>query len=117
MRKLAGSILLVILLIVIMNASSHGQDGPCTFSASPDTIFFQLPGGTAEVYVMASSPTCTFAARSLYPWITVFAQQNRGDGKVLVSVDGNMGMTHRVGAVLIDGIEVSIVQYGPRRTD
>ena len=107
-------VLCIMLLLILISAESFGQDTPCTFSVSPDTIHFQLSGGTAEVYVKASAPTCTFTARSRYPWITVSVKQDRGEGKVSVTAEGNTGLTHRVGSVLIDGEEVSIIQVGPR---
>jgi hypothetical protein len=114
MRRYVGSFMCILILVFLVSASAHGQSGPCTFSVSPDTIFFQPPGGAAEVYVMASDPTCTFSASSAYPWITVSVNQERGEGKVLVAVDANLGLTHRVGGVRIEGNEVSIIQYGPR---
>ena len=115
MKRRVSSILFVMLLVSLTGATAYGQDAPCTFSVSPETLFFQLPGGTAEVYVKGSAPTCTFSAGTKYPWITVSVKQERGDGKVSVVVGGNnMSMTHRVGSVTIDGEEVSIVQYGPR---
>ena len=114
MKRRVGSILFVMLAVILMSVSSYGQDASCTFSVSPATIYFQLPGGTAEVYVKGSAPTCTFNARSPYPWITVSVKQEKGEGKVSVTADGNTFMTHRVGSVLIGEEEVSIIQYGPR---
>jgi hypothetical protein len=113
MRRLV-ILLSSMLLVALMGASSYGQDAACTFSISPATIYFQTPGGTAEVYVKGSAPTCTFNAKSAYPWITVSAKQEQGEGKVSVVVGGNTGLTHRVGSLLIDREEVSIIQYGPR---
>jgi hypothetical protein len=107
-------VLCIMLLVTLLAARSHGQDTSCTFSVSPATIYFQLPGGNADVYVKGSAPACTFSAKSAYPWITVSVKQEQGEGKVSVTVDGNTGLTHRVGSVLIDGEEVSIIQYGPR---
>jgi hypothetical protein len=104
----------IMLLVTLTAASSYAQDASCTFSVSPATIYFQLPGGTAEVYVKGSAPTCTFSAKTAYPWITVSVKQEQGEGKVSVTVDGNTGLTHRVGGVLIGGEEVSIIQDGPR---
>ena len=114
MKRCVGSILFVMLLVILTSASSYSQDTSCTFSVSPATIYFQLSGGTAEVYVKGSAPTCTFSARSAYPWISVSAKQDQGEGKVSVTADGNTFMTHRVGSVLINEEEVSIIQYGPR---
>jgi hypothetical protein len=104
----------MMLMVALMAASSYGQDASCTFSVSPATLYFQLPGGTAEVYVKGSAPTCSFSAKSAYPWIIVSVKQERGEGKVSVTVNGNTGLAHRVGSLLIDKEEVSIIQYGPR---
>ena len=117
MKRCVSSILFIALLITLTGGSSYGQDASCTFSISPATVYFQPPGGTAEVYVKGSAPMCIFSAKSAYPWISVSSKQQDGEGKVSVTVDGNTFMTHRVGSVLIDGEEVSIVQYGPRRSD
>jgi hypothetical protein len=114
MKRCAGLVLFITLLMVLMGTSSYGQDASCTFSVSPAAIYFQVPGGTAEVYVKGSAPTCAFSAKSAYPWITVSVKQEQGEGKVSVVVDGNTGLTHRVGSVLIDREAVSIIQYGPR---
>lgn len=109
-------VLCIMLLVTLMGANSHGQDAPCTFSVSPDTLhFFDVFSDTAAVRVKASAPTCTFSARTEFPWITVSVKQEHGVGKVLVTVDGNDSLTHRVGSVLIDGEEVAVIQYGPRR--
>ncbi len=113
-RPVRPVVLSIVLLAALMITSAHGQDASCTFTVSPATIYFQLPGGTAEVYVKGSGPSCTFKAESEYPWITVSVKQQQGEGKVSITVDGNFGMTHRVGSVVIDGEEVSIIQYGPR---
>ncbi len=115
MKRYVGSMLLVISLVILIAATpSFGQDASCTFSVSPATIYFQVPGGTADVYVKGSSPTCTFTAKSAYPWITLSVKQEQGDGKVSVTAAGNTGLTHRVGSVLIGREEVSVIQYGPR---
>jgi hypothetical protein len=107
--------LCIILLVTLMSATSYGQDASCTYSVSPDSLtFFEASGGTAEIRVKASAPTCTFNARTEYPWMTVSAKQEHGEGKVSVTVDAN-GSLYRVGSVLIDGEEVTILQYGPRR--
>ncbi len=116
-NRLNGPVVLcIIFLVTLMGANSYGQDASCTFSVSPDTVhFFDVFGGTAAVQVKASAPTCTFSARTEFPWITVSVKQEHGEGKVLVTVDGNDSLTHRVGSVLIDGEEVAVIQYGPRR--
>jgi len=114
-KRCVGSVLLIISMIILIAApASFGQDASCTFSVSPTTIYFQLPGGTAEVYVKGSSPTCTFTAKSAYPWITLSVKQEQGDGNVSVTAAGNTGLTHRVGSALIAGEDVSVIQYGPR---
>ena len=114
MRTPVVSVFAMMILVTFTVASSYSQDASCTFSVSPANIYFQLPGGTAEIYVKGSAPECSFNAKSAYPWITVSVKQERGEGKVSVAVDGNTGLTHRVGSVIIDGEEVSIIQYGPR---
>ncbi len=103
------------LLVTLMSATSYGQDASCRYSVSPDSLtFFEASGGTAEVRVKASAPTCTFNARTKYPWITVSARQEHGEGKVSVTGDANSSL-YRVGSVLIDRGEVTVLQYGPRR--
>jgi|MudIll2142460700_1097286.scaffolds.fasta_scaffold1603235_1 hypothetical protein len=112
----AGFVAMLVFGIVLSAASSdsHAQSSGCTFSVSPTTFTFELKGGSAEIRVTGSAPTCTFNARSAYPWITLSVTQERGEGVVTATISGNTSMTHRVGSILIDGKEVSIVQYGPR---
>ena len=117
-NRLNGSVVLCIMLLVtLMGATSYGQDASCTFSVTPDTIhFFDIFGGTAEVQVKASAPTCTFSARTKFPWITVSVKQEGSVGKVSVTVDGNETPIYRVGSVSIDGEEVTVIQNGPRQS-
>jgi hypothetical protein len=108
--------LCVIFLVTLPAATTYGLDATCTFSVSPDTIhFFDIFGGSAEVQVKASAPTCTFSAKTEYPWITISVTQEQGEGKVLVTVGGNESLTHRVGSLLIDREEVTVIQNGPQR--
>jgi hypothetical protein len=103
------------LVLTLVSADSRAQSAAaCTFEVSPTTFNFELKGGSAEIRVAGEAPTCTFNARSAYPWITVSVTQERGEGVVTATVSGNTSMTHRVGSILIDGKEVSIIQYGPR---
>ena len=104
----------VILLVIPAATSSYGQDASCTFSVSPTEVYFQPFGGTGEVYVKGSAPTCTFNVKTAYPWIALSVKQEGGEGKVLLTVDGNTGTTHRVGSVTIGGQGVAIIQYGLR---
>ncbi len=116
MKTRVSAMLCIMLLLMLMGTGSYGQDAACTFSVSPDTIyFFDVFGGTAEVQVTASAPTCAFSAKTAYTWITVSVTQERGGGKILVTVGGNESLTHRVGSVSIDGGGVTVIQYGPRR--
>lgn len=114
MRASFAAMLVFGLILTLVSADSEAQSPACTFSVSPTTFHFELTGGSAEIRVAGSAPTCTFNARSAYPWITVSVTQEGGEGVVKVTVSGNTSMTHRVGSILIDGKEVSIIQYGPR---
>ena len=108
--------LCVIFLVTLPVATTYGLDATCTFSVSPDTIhFFDIFGGSEEVQVKASAPTCTFSAKTEYPWITISVTQEQGKGKVLVTVGGNESLTHRVGSLLIDREQVTVIQNGPQR--
>lgn len=109
-----SSIICIMLLVTLMRAGSYSQDASCNFSVSPDTIYFEYIGGSAEVYVKGSGPLCTFSAKSRYPWITVSVKQEQGGGVVKILVGGNAFMTHRVGSVAIGGEEVTVIQHGPR---
>jgi hypothetical protein len=114
MRASFVAVLVFGLVLPLVSADSQAQSPACTFSVSPASFNFELKGGSAEIRVAGSAPTCTFNARSAYPWITVSVTQERGEGVVTAAVSGNTSMTHRVGSILIDGEEVSIIQYGPR---
>jgi hypothetical protein len=116
MTRSVSLMLCIIFLVTLPVATTHGGDAACTFSVSPDTVhFFDIFGGSAEVQVKASAPTCTFSARTEYPWITVSVTQAQGEGKVIVTVGGNESLTHRIGSLLIDGEEVTVIQNGPQR--
>ena len=117
MRRLIVLLHCIMLVVILLYATSYGEDTSCTFSVSPDTVhFFDIAGGTAEVQVKASAPTCTFSARTEFPWITVSVRQEGSVGKVSVTVDGNETPIYRVGSVSIDGEEVTVIQNGPRQT-
>ncbi len=117
MKNLTAILVLWIAIVFLICAGgTAGAQPACTYSVSPSSLDFDLRGGTAEIRVTASEPTCTFNARSAYPWITISVSQERGGGLIKVSISGNSSMTHRVGAIMIDGREVTITQYGPRIT-
>ena len=109
--------LCMIFLVTLPAATAYGRDAACTFSVSPDTVhFFDVFGGSAEVQVKTSAPMCTFSAKTGYPWITISVTQAQGEGKVLVTVGGNDSLTHRIGSLMIDGEEVTVIQNGPNRS-
>ena len=105
------------LIVAWLGSIAIAQAPSCTFSVSPESLyFFDVLGGTAGVQVKAPAPACTFTAKTQYPWISIFVKQERGEGNVSVTVRGNDSLAHRVGSLLIDGKEVAVVQYGPRRS-
>jgi hypothetical protein len=106
----------IALLIAVMAGNSYGQDKGCTFKVAPTTIhFFDIRDTTAEIRVIASAPTCRFTATTRYLWITLTVEQEGGAGRIVVKVDSNDSMTHRVGSLSVEGEEVTVIQAGPRR--
>lgn len=114
-RRIVLVALCSVIIIACLGSASYGQDAACTFSVAPETIyFFDVRGGTADVHVKASAPTCTFTAKTEHAWISLLVKQERGEEIVSVTALGNDSMNHRVGSVSVDGKVVTVIQYGPR---
>ena len=117
MKRYSISAVIASLAVVLLFGASYGQDAACNFQVNPTEIeFFDVSGGTVEINVTASDPSCTFTVERTYPWITVLSVNKEGiKGKVLIRVEGNSSQTHRVGELTVAGHAVNITQYGPRR--
>ncbi len=102
-------------LLTAIPAGVRAQE-TCTYSIAPaNSYFLENWGGTIELQVSASEPSCKITAKSRYLWIDVAVRQEGSRAVVTIKVDGNDTLTHRIGAVSVGRHEVTITQAGPRR--
>jgi hypothetical protein len=84
---------------------------PCTFSVAPASAAFPAAGGSGEVVVTASAPTCAWAASSSVPWITLTGGAGAtGSGRLAYTVAGQTATSDRSGTLDVAGTTVSITQ-------
>jgi len=103
-------------LLMLLAAGTALSQEPCSFSVEPQQILFDLYGGTVDIAVTASSPTCSFTVKNPWRWISVSPTQGQGSATVKLRALGNDTLYHRVADVMIDGFAISVIQQAPRRT-
>jgi hypothetical protein len=102
-------------LFTLLAAGTAFSQMPCSFSVEPRLLVFDLYGGTVDIAVTASAPTCSFTVKNPWRWINVSPTQGQGSTSVNLRVLGNDTMSHRVADVMIDGTAISVIQQAPRR--
>jgi FG-GAP repeat/Viral BACON domain len=94
--------------------SAYFFDGSCLcdYSIAPLSQAFAGNGGSGSVNVVAASG-CNWTATSNASWITVTAgSSGSGNGTVNYSVDQNINVTPRTGALTIAGLSFTVTQAG-----
>ena len=103
-------VLTAICMVHLVAATAIAQQPLCIYAVSPTPIYFEAAGGSQEAQVKASSPDCSFEARTRYPWIKVSPSQGGAGGMVTIQVEPQRALSPRVGSVLVDGTQIEIVQ-------
>lgn len=102
-------------LLTLLVAGTAFSQVPCSFSVEPQQLLFDLYGGTVDIAVTASAPTCSFSVTNPWRGISVSPTQGQGSTTVRLRVLGNDTLYHRVADVMIDGAAISVIQQAPRR--
>jgi hypothetical protein len=82
---------------------------PCTITVTPMTIPLSLTGGTGNLTITASSPSCQWQARSHVPWITL-TPPTSGIGNGTVTYNVATAGAARAGRITINGKRVTVTQ-------
>lgn len=94
----------------VFTVSQQAAPPPCTFTISPPSATIDARGGNGSIGVNASGATCSWAAVSNAPWITLSSgQSGRGDGTVRYAVAANSG-GQRSGTITVAGREFTVTQ-------
>jgi hypothetical protein len=92
------------------------EDGACTFSVNPRSDFVSSAGGRKTITVTASSPRCSWTARTDVDWLTIVeGLQGTGSGQVTYEIRGTSGPA-RVGTLLVAGQTVTVTEARPCTT-
>jgi len=102
--------LTAIWMVHLVVATAMAQQPLCIYAVPPTPLYFEAEGGSQEAQVKASSPDCSFTARTRYPWIKVSPSQGGTGGVVTIQVEPQRMLSPRVGSVLVDGTQIEIVQ-------
>jgi hypothetical protein len=92
----------------VVNFNLTNTLNTCTFSVSSSPIGFDLNGGSADITVNASAPSCGWAAAADSPWITLRTISGAGSSAVGISVLPNNTGQSRTGNLLIAGTLVHV---------
>jgi hypothetical protein len=86
---------------------------PCTFSIAPNAASYPSAGGSGEIVVTASAPTCAWSATSAAPWLTIpGAASGTGSGRLAYTVANHTAATERSGTLTVAGFTATITQAG-----
>ncbi|MBN8722821.1 MAG: S8 family serine peptidase [Acidobacteria bacterium] len=91
-----------------------GGGGPvCTFTISPTSQSFTSAGGTGNITVTASDPSCTRTATSNDAFITITSgASGTGSGTVSYTVATNSSTSPRTGTITVAGQTFTVNQAG-----
>lgn len=84
----------------------------CSFTLAPASASVPAEGGSGEITVTASAPTCSWTAGASDPWITLDRTSGTGSGRVTFTASANTGAA-RSGQVTVAGQSVAIAQPAP----
>jgi hypothetical protein len=99
--------------ITVTQAGANLPPTPCTFTVAPTTASLPAEGGSGQVTVTASAPTCGWTAASNDGWITIQgAAGGTGNGPLAFAVAPNPSTSPRAGSVRVAGTTVSVTQAG-----
>jgi hypothetical protein len=99
--------------VITVNQGAPGTPPPtpCTFTIAPTTASFAADGGSSEVVVTASAPTCAWTAQPSVSWIAIQgASGGTGSGRLRFAVAVNTATVARSGALVVAGSTVGISQ-------
>jgi putative Ig domain-containing protein/all-beta uncharacterized protein len=84
---------------------------PCSYTLNPSAGSQPAAGGGGSFDVAAGS-TCSWAATTGTPWITITAGSGTGAGSVSYSVGLYGGTMPRTGTILVNGANYTVTQFG-----
>ncbi len=100
--------------VITVNQAAPGTPPttpPCTFTIAPTTASFPADGGSGEIVVTASAPTCAWTAQPAVAWIAIQgASGGTGSGRLRFAVAANPATTTRSSALVVAGSTVAIDQ-------
>jgi len=83
----------------------------CAYTLAPGSASLPAFGGTGNILVQASVPSCTWAAVSNAPWITITSGiSGTGNGAVSYAVPSNPDSHPRTGTLTIGGQTFTVTQ-------
>jgi hypothetical protein len=97
--------------VSITQAAAPAPPEPCTFTVGPLSAAYPSDGGTGQVAVTASAPTCAWAVSSGVSWITIQGEAGgTGSGRVSYAVASHGATAGRSGTLNVAGSTVTITQ-------
>ena len=99
--------------VITVNQGALGMPTPtpCTFTIAPTTASFAADGGSSEIVVTASAPTCAWTAQPSVAWIAIQgASGGAGSGRLRFAVAANAATIARSGSLVVAGSTVGVSQ-------
>ena len=86
------------------------QAGNCSFTVNPETATIGATGGTGPTLNVTTTSTCTWAASSSVPWLSIASgASGTGHGSVTFTAAANTG-PERSGVLTVAGVTVNVRQ-------
>jgi hypothetical protein len=105
--------------VITVNQAAPGTPptAPCTFTIEPTTASLPAEGGSGEILVTASAPTCAWTAQPSVAWVAIQgASGGTGSGRLRFAVAANLATTPRSGTLVVAGSTVAISQAAAATT-
>ncbi len=103
--------LFAVVLAVLTAVAATRSDAQCTFTLDSLTAHFTTAGGSSNVDVTASDPSCSWQAISYSPFVTITSTQDfTGNGTVSYTVTDNTNLVGFTSTLVIAGQTYLIVQ-------
>jgi hypothetical protein len=107
----SGSITIAGQEFIVSQDAAAPAPAPCAFVVSSPTQSVGANGGTGQITVTASAPTCAWTASSVTSWLTVSSGANgTGDGTMTYVAAANATTSQRSGTLIVAGETIVVTQ-------
>jgi hypothetical protein len=97
---------------VALTQGAAAAPSPCTYSVTPTAYAAPATGGTIDVTLTASAPTCGWTASSNKTWVSIAPTAGSGSATVRLTIAAHTNKNSRSATVTVGGQAIAITQAG-----